>query len=120
MRHHTIRGGGGTRLHVVETGQARGRPILLIHGLSQCWLSWQPQLSSDLADRYRLVAMDLRGHGLSERPRDAYAESSLWADDVDAVIRALDLDHAVQSGSSYGPLVMLDYVRHYGEDGMSV
>jgi pimeloyl-ACP methyl ester carboxylesterase len=59
--------------------------------------------------------MDLRGHGLSEKPRDAYTDSKLWADDVNAVIRSLKLDHPVLSGWSYGPLVFLDYIRHYGE-----
>jgi non-heme chloroperoxidase len=39
MKHHTITGGGGVRLHVVETGNPGGRPILFIHGFSQCWLA---------------------------------------------------------------------------------
>jgi non-heme chloroperoxidase len=118
MKHHTITGGGGAQIHVVETGNPRGLPILFIHGLSQCWLTWSRQLSSDLADRYRLVAMDMRGHGLSEKPRNGYADSRLWADDVDAVLRVLSLDRPVLCGWSYGPLVILDYVRHYGEEAV--
>ena len=118
MKHHTIAGGGGVRLHLAETGDPGGRPILFIHGFSQSWLSWSRQLNSDLADRHRLVAMDMRGHGLSEKPRDAYADSKLWADDVNAVIQALELDHPVVCGWSYGPLVILDYVRHYGEEAI--
>jgi non-heme chloroperoxidase len=50
MKHHTIEGGGGLHLHVVETGQTRGRPILFIHGFSQSWLCWKHQLESDLAN----------------------------------------------------------------------
>jgi non-heme chloroperoxidase len=119
MKHHTITGGGGVQLHVVETGNPGGRPILFIHGFSQCWLAWNRQLNSDLADRYRLVAMDMRGHGLSEKPRDGYADSRLWADDVDAVIHALKLDRPVLCGWSYGTLVILDYLRHYGEEAVS-
>jgi pimeloyl-ACP methyl ester carboxylesterase len=76
-------------------------------------------MSSDLADDFRLVAMDIRGHGLSDKPRDRYADSKLWADDVNAAIEALKLDHPVLCGWSYGPLVILDYIRHYGEDGIS-
>jgi pimeloyl-ACP methyl ester carboxylesterase len=76
-------------------------------------------MSSDLANDYRLVAMDMRGHGLSDKPRDAYAESKLWADDVTAAIQALRLDHPILSGWSYGPLVILDYIRHYGEGDIS-
>jgi pimeloyl-ACP methyl ester carboxylesterase len=116
MKHHTITGGGGARLHLIEAGNQRGQPILFIHGVSQSSLAWERQLSSDLAQRYRLVAMDLRGHGSSDRPPAGYDDSRLWADDVDAVIRELDLDRPVLSGWSYGPLVILDYIRHYGED----
>ena len=118
MRHHTIAGGGGTRLHFVETGNPRGQAILFIHGFSQCWLAWSRQLNSDLADRYRLVAMDMRGHGFSEKPRDGYDDSRMWADDVDAAIRELHLDHPILCGWSYGPLVILDYIRHHGQEGI--
>lgn len=116
MKSHIITGGGGIHLHVVEAGNARGQPIVFIHGLSQSWLAWTRQMNSELADDYRLVAMDLRGHGLSDKPRGAYADSQLWADDVHAVVRTLDLDHPILCGWSYGPLVILDYLRHYGED----
>jgi pimeloyl-ACP methyl ester carboxylesterase len=119
MKSHKIKGGGGIRLNLVETGHSRGRPILFIHGFSQCWLAWSRQLSSDLADGYRLVAMDMRGHGLSDKPCDGYTDSRLWADDVNAAIQALRLDHPILCGWSYGPLVILDYLRHYGEDDVS-
>jgi pimeloyl-ACP methyl ester carboxylesterase len=118
MKSAYITGGGGTRLHVVETGNAQGRPILFIHGLSSCWLTWSRQLTSDLAQDHRLVAVDLRGHGLSEKPRDAYGDSELWADDVNAVIQSLGLEQPILSGWSYGPLVILDYIRQYGEDAI--
>jgi non-heme chloroperoxidase len=116
MKSHRITGGGGVQLHVAERGNPRGRPIVFIHGFSQCWLQWSRQLNSSLAENHRLVALDMRGHGLSDKPRDGYDDSKQWADDVNAVIQALDLDYPVLSGWSYGPLVFLDYIRHYGED----
>jgi non-heme chloroperoxidase len=116
MKTQKIAGGGGVRLHVVEAGNPAGRTILFIHGGSQSCLAWSRQLDSELARDHRLVAMDLRGHGLSEKPRDAYGDSRLWADDVRAVIDALNLDRPVLCGWSYGPLVILDYLRHYDED----
>jgi non-heme chloroperoxidase len=116
MRTRRVEGGGGVQLHVVETGNPQGRPILFIHGASQCWLQWSRQMNSSLAEEHRLVALDMRGHGLSDKPRDGYHDSKLWADDIHAVIQALKLDHPVLSGWSYGPLVFLDYIRHYGED----
>jgi non-heme chloroperoxidase len=119
MKSHRVAGGGGIQLHLVETGNPRGRPIVFIHGFSQCQLAWSRQMNSDLAGAYRLVAMDLRGHGLSDKPLEGYADSRLWADDVNAAIQALSLDHPILCGWSYGPLVILDYIRHYGEDGIS-
>jgi non-heme chloroperoxidase len=116
MKTHRVAGGGGVGLHVVEAGNPGGRPVLFIHGISQCSLAWSRQLDSELARDHRLVAMDLRGHGLSDKPRDAYGDSRLWADDVRAVINTLNLDRPVLSGWSYGSLVFLDYIRHYGED----
>ncbi|MBU2547573.1 MAG: alpha/beta hydrolase [Proteobacteria bacterium] len=116
MKSHTVTGGGGVQLHVVETGNPQGRPILFIHGLSQCGLCWKKQLESDLADDFRLIAMDVRGHGLSEKPKGAYGDSQPWADDVQAVITGLGLNQPVLSGWSYGGEIICDYLRHYGEE----
>jgi non-heme chloroperoxidase len=119
MQSHRITGGGGIQIHLVDTGKPSGRPILFIHGFSQCWLAWSRQMNSNLAEDYRLVAMDIRGHGFSDKPRDGYADSKLWADDVNAAIQTLKLDHPILCGWSYGALVILDYLRHYGEDAIS-
>lgn len=116
MQHHTITSADGIQLYADEAGNPSGRPIIFIHGLSQSRLSWARQMDSDLADDFRLIAYDLRGHGLSDVPRDGYTDSKMWADDLKAVIDELDLDGAVPVGWSYGPLVILDYIRHYGED----
>jgi non-heme chloroperoxidase len=116
LNHTYITGGGGVRLHVVETGNPRGRAILFVHGTSQSWLTWRRQMSSDLANDHRLVALDLRGHGQSDKPREGYADRLLWADDILAVTRELHMEQPVLCGWSYGPIVILDYVREYGED----
>jgi non-heme chloroperoxidase len=118
MKKHQITGGGGVKLHVLETGDPAGQPIVFIHGFSQSGGSWARQLDSDLAKDHRLVAIDLRGHGASEKPRDAYGDTKAWADDIRAVIQTLGLKRPVLSGWSYGPLVALDYVRHYGDNGL--
>jgi pimeloyl-ACP methyl ester carboxylesterase len=75
-------------------------------------------MCSNLADGFRLIAMDLRGHGQSDKPREGYTDGSLWADDVNAVIRKFNLEQPVLCGWSYGPLVILDYIRQYGEDAI--
>ena len=74
----------GLEMAYVDEGQ--GDPIVFLHGVSQCWLQWTRQMNSSLAKDHRLVALDMRGHGLSDKPRDAYGDSKLWADDINAVI----------------------------------
>jgi pimeloyl-ACP methyl ester carboxylesterase len=118
MKTHTVLGGGGLRLHVREWGKADGPPIVFIHGWSQNHLCWVKQYESALADEFRLVAYDLRGHGMSEAPLEPehYTTDKLWADDLAAIIDRLDLDRTVLVGWSYGSLVIGDYVRAYGQD----
>ncbi len=118
MKVHAVRGGGGLRLHVREWGKADGPPILFIHGWSQNHLCWARQYESALADEFRLVAYDLRGHGMSEAPVEPghYTDGKLWAEDVAAIIGELHLDRPVLVGWSYGAFVICDYVRAYGQD----
>jgi non-heme chloroperoxidase len=118
MRTYTVRGGGGLRLHVREWGKPDGPPILFIHGWSQNHLCWAKQYESSLADEFRLVAFDLRGHGMCESPLEPehYTAGELWADDVAAIIDELRLDRPVLVGWSYGAFVISDYVRAHGQD----
>ena len=118
MKTHTVRGGGGLQLHVREWGKADGPPILFIHGWSQNHLCWDKQYESALRDEFRLVAYDLRGHGMSEAPLgpENYTDGKLWADDLAAIIGQLHLERPVLVGWSYGAFVICDYVRAYGHD----
>jgi len=119
MTAHSITGGGGLRLHVEETGKPDGKPILFIHGFSQCRLAWKKQMASDLARDFRLIAMDIRGHGFSDHPRDVYGDPQLWADDIHAVMSALRLDQPVLVGWSYGGVIMSDYLGAFGENAIA-
>ena len=114
---HDVRGGGGLRLHVQEWGDPNGPPILFVHGWSQSQLCWSRQTAGPLAQDFRLVTFDLRGHGMSEKPLDAepYVDAQLWADDLNAVIGQLELDRPVLVGWSYGGYVVTDYLAAYGE-----
>ena len=115
---HQVRGGGGVALHVREWGRPDGPPILLIHGWSQSHLCWARQYQSALAEEFRLVAYDLRGHGMSEAPPEPghYTDPRLWADDVAAIIDQLRLDRPVLVGWSYGGFIICDYLRAHGQD----
>lgn len=118
---HEVSGGGGLHLHVREWGNAAGIPILFIHGWSGSHLAWRYQYEGSLADEFRLVAMDLRGHGMSDAPLEAehYTDAQLWADDIAATIEELHLDRPVLVGWSYGGFVIGDYVRAYGSSAIA-
>ena len=58
------------RLHTVEAGT--GKPILFVHGFPEFWYAWQNQLEAFSRD-HRAVAVDMRGHNLSDKPADAKA-----------------------------------------------
>jgi non-heme chloroperoxidase len=112
----------GVPLAVVEGGNPKGPPILLLHGYSQSSLSWLPQFADPgLAANFRLVAIDLRGHGASGKPwtPESYAGSKPWADDVHAVVTQLALKKPLVVGWSFGGYVAMDYFREYGRDALS-
>jgi non-heme chloroperoxidase len=118
MKTHSVPGGGGLRLHVREWGNPDARAILFIHGWSQSHLCWQRQVESPLRDEFRLVAFDLRGHGMSDAPLQShhYTHAGLWAYDLAAIIEELELARPVLVGWSYGAFVICDYIRAYGQD----
>src|SRR2546421_1995835 len=113
-----VQGAGGTRLFVEEIGD-RARPsILWLHAYCQCRLSWDKQFESDLTRQFHLVRMDIRGHGLSDKPSDpeVYKDGKNWADDIHAVITAFQLKKPVMCGWSYGGDILCGYVRHRRRD----
>lgn len=114
-RPHTVKGPGGVSLHVAEAGNPEGPAILFVHGFCQSHLAWRYQLQSELARDFHLVAMDLRGHGDSDKPEGANGDSRLWAGDIHAVIHTLGLHRPVVVGWSYGGVVVTDYLRHHGD-----
>lgn len=102
---------GDVTLHMVERGA--GPPVVLVHGFACGRRMWASQLRA-LAPRFRTIAYDQRGHGLSAAPDDpaAYSEAIL-ADDLAALIRGLGLGPAHVVGLSLGGAVALQAaVRH--------
>jgi len=85
---------------------AGGVALVFIHGGLADRTFWAPQLDG-LADRFRVVALDLAGHGESGRGRAAYTIGG-WAEDVRAVVEALHLDRVVLIGNSLGGPVALE------------
>ena len=116
-----VGGHGGVPINVAEVGE-RGKPgFLFIHGNGQSYLSWHRQLESDLADDFHLVAYDLRGHGNSGKPWrvEDYNRACIWADDIDAVLKATGLVRPIMVGWSRGGLIAMHYVRCRGTSDLS-
>jgi pimeloyl-ACP methyl ester carboxylesterase len=72
---------GELRLHYAECGRRGERLVLLLHGFPECWYSWRHQLTA-LGERFHVVAPDLRGYNLSEKPArvDDYRMEKLVGD----------------------------------------
>ena len=121
MRTHRIEGAGGVGLHVADAGPQDAPAILLIHGWSQHSLSWSKQTGGALAERFRLVVPDLRGHGASDKPDDpaCYDNPAPWAGDIAAVVAALALDRPLLVGWSMGGWVACDYLGAHGDGAIS-
>jgi pimeloyl-ACP methyl ester carboxylesterase len=119
--YQTVEGAGGVPLNVVTSGDPGSPAILFVHGIGQSHYSFVRQLDSTLADDFFLVSFDLRGHGASGKPwtDESYNEPRRWAEDVAAVIAATELDQPVVVAWSYGTLVVMDYVREFGIDGLA-
>lgn len=107
-------------LHVPEWGNPNGPPILFVHGWSQAHQSWAHQLGGVL-DQFRLIAPDLRGHGMSGKPEASghYNAPEPWAADIANIIATLGLDQPYLVGWSMGGWVVQDYLSHYGDTGIS-
>lgn len=111
----------GTRLAVYEWGNAAGPAVVLVHGFAQSHLCFEPQYRGALAERFRLVAYDMRGHGESDQPQEAaaYQGSRVWADDLAAVMAAKGLKRPVLVGWSMGGRVIRQYLINYGDAALA-
>jgi pimeloyl-ACP methyl ester carboxylesterase len=118
---HMVTGAGGVRIATYEWGKRDGPEILLIHGVAQCHLCFAPQIASELAREFRLVAYDVRGHGASDKPLDAaaYQHETAWADDLAAVLKAKGLERPVAVGWSMGGRILRQYLMHYGDAALA-
>jgi non-heme chloroperoxidase len=121
MRIHEIEGGNGVRISVREWGSPWAPPILFIHGVIQSHQTWIKQFQSHLTEQFRLVAVDLRGHGMSEKRLDPenYTTGQYWADDINGIITELDLGKPVIVAGAYGGYVVCDYIEHYGQEDIA-
>jgi len=112
----TITLDNGVTLAYDDAGSGAGPALLLIHGISMSRRYFHKQLEP-LSARQRVVALDLRGHGDSEKVESGHTVPQ-YARDVHQLIRALDLDRPVLLGWSMGVFVALDYIRQFGASNL--
>lgn len=100
---HHFAWNNGVRIHYAAAGA--GPLLVFIHGFPDHWLGWWRQMSV-LRDDYRVVAIDLRGYNLSDKPdsAEAYATSNLVAD-VRAVIEQEGAARATVIGADWGGFI---------------
>ncbi len=103
----------GIRMHYRDGGT--GKPILFVPGYSATVDTWNYAVL-DLHDRYRCVCVDLRGHGLSDKPYSDYTYDEMCGD-LRAFLKALDLRDVTFVGWSMGAGVGLKYVTGFNDDG---
>jgi pimeloyl-ACP methyl ester carboxylesterase len=96
------------KLHYVDRGHGGATTLVLLHGLQDCAANWDGA-AERLADRYRVVALDMRGHGDSDAsPNEAYALAD-YSIDIGRLLDGLGLERVVLVGHSSGGVAATAY-----------
>ena len=105
------------RIHYKSYGKGRDA-LVLIHGWTCNLDNWRDQIP-EFAKRNRVIALDLPGHGQSDKPQIAYT-MDLFANAIDAVMRDAKVDHAVLVGHSMGTPVARQFYRKYPQKTLAI
>jgi pimeloyl-ACP methyl ester carboxylesterase len=93
----------------------KGKPIVFVPGFAATVDAWNYQMA-DLHPRYRVLTLDMRGHGQSDKPATEYTYDEMCRD-LSAFLRQLDLKGATLVGWSMGAGVTLKYLLDHNSDG---
>jgi pimeloyl-ACP methyl ester carboxylesterase len=107
---HGYADNNGVKIHYVSLGE--GPLVLMIHGFPDFWYTWRYQMEA-LAEQFHVVAIDLRGYNLSDKPKggENYAMPFL-VKDVQAVIRHLGYERAIVVGHDLGGAISWRVAMH--------
>jgi pimeloyl-ACP methyl ester carboxylesterase len=103
----------GVTLQFVEQGAPAGTPVVLLHGVTDSWRSFEPVLPH-LPAAIHAFALTQRGHGDAERPATGYGWQE-FAADVAAFMDALGIESAIVAGTSMGASVAQRFALDYPE-----
>ncbi|MGR4891338.1 alpha/beta fold hydrolase [Sphingopyxis sp. LARHCG72] len=103
-----VAGPAGQRIHYRDQGSRDGPAIILLHGSNASLQTWEP-LVQRLGGTYRIVTLDLPGHGLTGATPDRDYGADGMMDAVDVVAAKLGLDHFILGGNSMGGWVAWRY-----------
>jgi pimeloyl-ACP methyl ester carboxylesterase len=107
----------GKRIHYVDYGKG-SEALVLVHGWTCNLDNWRDQLP-DFAKRNRVIAIDLPGHGQSDKPQITYS-MDLFARAVDAVLRDAKVKRAVVVGHSMGTPIARQFYRKYAQKTLAI
>jgi pimeloyl-ACP methyl ester carboxylesterase len=110
---HTVRV-DGRQLSYQQAGPPSGPVVLLLHGLMSDSTTWQPDIEPLAALGMRVIALDLIGHGESDKPRVAYALDD-FAASVSAFVAALELGPVTVAGHSLGGAIAMYFAHLHPE-----
>jgi pimeloyl-ACP methyl ester carboxylesterase len=116
-RYAELGGSKSTKIHYKSYGKGRDA-LVLVHGWTCNLDNWRDQIP-DLSKRNRVIAIDLPGHGQSDKPEITYT-MDLFANAIDAVMRDAKVERAVLVGHSMGTPVVRQFYRKYPQKTLAI
>src|SRR2546422_4403697 len=96
-------------VNMAYTDDGRGMPIVFVHAFPFGKVMWESQVKG-LSEQFRVIAVDLRGHGESDAPICRYTMEQ-FADDLNSLLDHLSLTQAVMAGLSMGGDILFAFFR---------
>src|ERR1700761_4219669 len=109
----------GTHVHYRDQGNPSGEPIVLVHGFGASLFDWTAWVQR-LGGKYRVISLDLPGHGLTETPKSLHPHMDDLVATVDAVTTKVGAKHFILAGNSMGGGVAWNYALQHPDklDGL--